>query len=113
MDDAISAFGAKARLYCAFVEDSRATDSWTFAQVCLTEVLGLYQLALQLPELAPGSGNLLEDINHEAWAAVRANLATHLARDCYWEVFEPLLSVALRPNRSRSTAKRRACYNTG
>lgn len=46
MDDAISAFSAKARQYCAFVEDTRATNSWIFAQARLTEVLGLYRLAL-------------------------------------------------------------------
>lgn len=91
MDDAIGAFAAKALQYCAFVDDSRATNSWVFAQVCLTEVLGLYQLALQLPEVAPRSGNLLERINHEAWAAVRTNLARHMARDCCWEVFQPLV----------------------
>lgn len=92
MDDATSAFTAEAPQSCEFVEGSRASNTWTFAQVFLTEVLGLYQLALQLPEVVPGSRNLLEGKSHEAWATVRENLVRSLARDCYWEVFERLVS---------------------
>jgi len=97
MDDAISAFSAKARQYCAFVEDTRATNSWIFAQACLTEALGLYHLALRLPEVAPARGDLLEGINHEDWTVVRENLARRISRDLYWMVFEPLVSEPPEP----------------
>ncbi len=90
MDDTINAFTAQARRYCAFIEDIPAPNSWTFAQGCLTELLGLYQLALHLPEVAPGNRGSLERINHETWAAVRENLGRQLARDYYWAIFEPL-----------------------
>ncbi|MBN8732574.1 MAG: DUF5063 domain-containing protein [Acidobacteria bacterium] len=97
MDDAIGAFTAKARQYCAFVEDTRATNSWIFAQTCLSEVLGLYHLALRLPEVEPASGVLLEDIDHQTSTAVRENLARRIAQDSYWMVGEPLESEPPEP----------------
>lgn len=50
------------------MEGGRATNSWIFAQLCLTELPGLYQFVLQLSEVAPGSEKLLEGIRYEAGA---------------------------------------------
>lgn len=97
MDDAIGAFTTKARQYCAFVEDSRATNSRILAQSCLNELLGLYQLALRLPAVEPASGKLLERVDHEVWASVQQNLVRRIAQDCYWMVFEPLESEPSEP----------------
>ena len=90
MDDPIREFTAQARTYCSFIEDGHAPNSWIFAQRCLTQLLCLYHLALQLPEIAPASEDLFENIKQDAWNAVRENIAKTLARDYYWEVFEPL-----------------------
>src|SRR5271166_6881339 len=90
MDDAISTFTALARSYCSFIEDSAAPNSWVFAQTCLTQLLCLYQAALLLPETGPENADLLERIKHETWSTVRQNVERKLARDHYWEVFEPL-----------------------
>jgi hypothetical protein len=89
VDNPICAFAAQARSYCSFIEDSPASNSWIFAQDCLAQLLRLYELALQLPEVAPESDDLSEPIQHETWNAVRENIAKRLAPDFYWEVFEP------------------------
>lgn len=58
------------------------------AQACLTQVLRLYEHALRLPEI--DAENLLTRVDHEAWQRMRAHLGRRLARDYYWETFEPL-----------------------
>ncbi len=90
MDDPIGAFTAEARRHCSLIEDSSAPNSRVFAQACLTQVLRLYEAALLLPEVTVESVDLLEGIKHAEWNAVRENVARRLARDYYWEVFEPL-----------------------
>jgi len=53
-------------------------------------MLHLYDSALHLPETEPEAADLLPDINHARWQAVRYHVARRLARDYYWVVFEPL-----------------------
>ncbi len=89
MPESTRAFCTQARSYCSFIEDSPATNSRAFAQVCLTHLLGLYQLALQLPDVEPESSHLPEEINYEKWNVVRKKIAGRLTRDYYWVVFEP------------------------
>jgi hypothetical protein len=90
VDDPIGAFTAEARRHCSLIEDSSAPNSRVFAQACLTQVLRLYEAALLLPEVTVENVNLLERVKHEAWNAVRENVARRLGRDYYWEIFEPL-----------------------
>jgi hypothetical protein len=90
VDDPIYAFAAEARRYCSLVEGNDPCNSWMFAQACLMQVLRLYDRALLLPEIESETADLLNGINHETWQAVRREVGRKLARDYYWEIFEPL-----------------------
>jgi hypothetical protein len=89
VDDPIIEFVTEARLYCSLVEGSDSSNSWTFAQACLIAVLRLLERALRLPEIDPETTDLLTGISHENWQTMRQEIARKLARDYYWEIFEP------------------------
>ena len=89
MDDPVYAFAAEARRYCTLIESDAASNSWMFAEACLRHVLRLYEQALLLPEIEPSTTDLLAGIDQETWEAVRTRTGQKLARDCYWEIFEP------------------------
>jgi hypothetical protein len=90
VDDAIRAFVEEAGGYCLLIESNESSNSWTFAQACLSRLLRLYDSALHLPELEPETQSLLSGISHEEWESMREHVGRKLARDYYWEIFEPL-----------------------
>jgi hypothetical protein len=90
VDNAIQAFLAEARSYCLLVESNESPNSWMFAHVCLSQLLRLYETALHLPDQEPETANSFTAVSHEAWDSMRRDIGRRLARDNYWEVFEPL-----------------------
>ena len=89
MDEAVIEFETEARRYCSLVEGNGFSNSWDFAQACLIAVLRLLDRALRLPEIEPETTDILTGSSHEKWQAVRQDIGRKLARDYYWEIFEP------------------------
>jgi hypothetical protein len=89
-DAAIQAFTTEARRYCSLIEGNEFANSWMFALACLTQVLRLYEHALRLPEIEAENLNLLSRVEHEPWQRMGEHVGRRLARDYYWETFEPL-----------------------
>ena len=90
MSDSVAIFVAEVRRYCRLIEDDESDNSWVFARDCLTSVLRLYAAALELPAKEPGTVEALNRIDDDAWQRVCQRVGRKLARDCYWEVYEPL-----------------------
>lgn len=83
-------FIAEVRRYCRLIEEDGSENSWEFAHDCLTSVLRLYAAAIELPAKDPDTVEALNGIDDDAWQKVRERVGRKLARDYYWEVFEPL-----------------------
>jgi len=90
VDDTISSFATEARRYCSLIEGNEFPNSWSFAKTCLSHLLRLYVSALQSPEVEPETTDLLPGVSHERGRRQGNMIAQKLARDYYWEVFEPL-----------------------
>lgn len=53
-------------------------------------MLRLYERAIALPIVETDGSELLDRISTEEWGAIRNGINNRLARDQYWEIFEPL-----------------------
>ena len=85
-------FTLAAREYCSLIETAASgNDSRIFARECLTHLLRLYQLALQLPDTTPGNRpERPRSIEHDEWDAIRRAIAERLPDDFYWEIFDSI-----------------------
>ena len=91
MDDAVNEFINEARQYCRLIEqDPSGLSSWTFAQQCLHSLLRLYLRGLALPDVMCSDKDTADRLGYEDWKVIRSKVGERLARDMYWEVFEPL-----------------------
>jgi len=90
VDDAIQVFVTQARAFCLLVESEKIENSWVFAHTCLSQLLRLYDAALYLPEVEASVSATFARVDNGATEQLRKQLGQRLARDYYWEVFEPL-----------------------
>ena len=90
MDDPVTAFLIEARGYCTLMADNTVTNSWVFARDCLRSILRLYTTALLLPAREPLTIGSLNRIDAGSWQLTRERIGRKLARESYWEIFEPL-----------------------
>lgn len=89
MSDSTGIFVEEARRYCRLIEEGGSNNSWLFARECLNSVLRLYTAALELPAKEPHTIELPDRIDHSAWQTLYRRVGQKLAREGYWEVFEP------------------------
>jgi hypothetical protein len=90
VDESVTAFVEEARRYCRRIESGGSDNTWVFARDCLACVLRLYGAALELPAREPEAVKSLDRIDHDDWERMMRHVGRRLARECYWEVFEPL-----------------------
>lgn len=84
MDSSIENYETAVREYCALIEVVREVTSSQFVDECLKLVLRLYEGVLCLPEVPPGTHEVVSRVGSEETSAIRRRVSDRLDKDYYW-----------------------------